>query len=224
MRVLVVEDEIDLLKVLARALREAGYAVDEAADGDDALAKAVTWEYDAVVLDLMLPELDGSEVLRRLRRKKKTPVLILSARDTVQDRVGGLDLGADDYLTKPFSFEILLARIRAVGRRGPIAHPVILRVQDLTIDETTRTVARGTRRIQLTRTEYALLLLLARNADRVVTRDTLIEKVWGHTAEIESNTLDAFMRLLRNKLEGLRESKLLQTVRGVGYCLRSGRN
>jgi two-component system response regulator MprA len=147
---------------------------------------------------------------------------MLTARDADRDVITGLNLGADDYLTKPFSFEVLLARIRAVGRRGPIAQAVILQTRDLTLDETSREVTRGARRINLTRTEYSLLLLLLRNAGRVVTRDSIIEKVWGHSTEIESNTLDAFMRLLRTKLEAPGEAKLLQTVRGVGYCLRKG--
>jgi DNA-binding response OmpR family regulator len=145
---------------------------------------------------------------------------MLTARDDEQDVVTGLNLGADDYLTKPFSFEVLLARIRAVARRGPIAQSVFLEAGDLRVDETTREVRRGARQIVLTRTEYSLLVLLLRNSGRVVTRESIIEKVWGYDTEIESNTLDAFMRLLRSKLEVHGEAKLLQTVRGVGYRLR----
>jgi two-component system response regulator MprA len=146
---------------------------------------------------------------------------MLTARDAASDIVEGLDIGADDYLTKPFSFEVLLARVRAVGRRGPIPQAVVLEAAGLTIHLGTREVRRGTRKIELTRTEYAILELLMRNADRVLTRESLIESVWGGDSEIESNTLDAFVRLLRGKIEAAGESRVLRTVRGVGYCLRS---
>jgi len=192
-------------------------------NGIEALDIAQASPFDVIVLDVMLPGIDGFTVARRLREgRNRTPILMLTARDADQDVITGLNLGADDYLTKPFSFEILLARIRAVGRRGPIAQSVILQIGDLRLDETTREVMRGARRINLTRTEYSLLALLLRNAGRVVTRDSIIEKVWGYDTEIESNTLDAFVRLLRTKLEGRGDTKLLHTVRGVGYCLRLG--
>jgi DNA-binding response OmpR family regulator len=145
---------------------------------------------------------------------------MLTARDAPGDIVQGLDIGADDYITKPFSFEVLLARVRAVGRRGPIAQPVVLETGDLTIHLGSREVRRGSRKIELTRTEYAILEVLMRNSERVLTRDVLIESVWGADAEIESNTLDAFVRLLRGKIEAAGESRILRTVRGVGYCLR----
>src|SRR5271168_1760540 len=156
MRVLVIEDELDLLSVVARALREVGYAVDESSDGVDGLAKATTWDYDAVVLDMMLPRMDGAEFLRRLRRKHKTPVLILSARDTVKDRVGGLDLGADDYLTKPFALTELLARLQALIRRaaGKAAPQIV--VEDVVIDLRTRTVMQAGKGVELTAREFAI--------------------------------------------------------------------
>jgi DNA-binding response OmpR family regulator len=223
MDVLVVEDEIRMAELLRQGLEEEGFAVTVSRNGSEALSIAQTSPFDVIVLDVMLPGLDGFTVARRLRESSnRTPILMLTARDADQDVVSGLNLGADDYLTKPFSFEILLARIRAVGRRGPIPHSVIQQVGDLKLDETTREVTRRTRHINLTRTEYSLLLLLSRNAGRVVTRDSIIEKVWGYNTEIESNTLDAFVRLLRSKLEAPGESKLLYTVRGVGYCLRPG--
>jgi DNA-binding response OmpR family regulator len=223
MVVLVVEDDSRMAELLRQGLAEEGFAVTISGNGTEALSMAQASPFDVIVLDVMLPGIDGFTVARRLREaRNRTPILMLTARDADRDVITGLNLGADDYLTKPFSFEVLLARIRAVGRRGPIAHAVILQALDLTLDETSREVARGKRRINLTRTEYSLLLLLLRNAGRVVTRDTIIEKVWGYSAEIESNTLDAFVRLLRTKLEAPGEAKLLQTVRGVGYCLRKG--
>jgi two-component system, OmpR family, response regulator MprA len=221
MDVLVVEDEARMAELLRQGLEEEGFSVTVSRNGAEALGIAQTSTFDIIVLDVNLPGLDGFTVARRLREShNRTPILMLTARDADQDVIAGLNLGADDYLTKPFSFEILLARIRAVGRRGPIPHPVILEAGDLKVDETTREVTRGQRRIHLTRTEYSLLLLLLRNTGRVVTRDSIIEKVWGYDTEIESNTLDAFVRLLRSKLEAPGESKLLHTVRGVGYCLR----
>ena len=223
MNVLVVEDEVRMAELLRQGLEEEGFSVTVAGNGAAALDIAQTFPFDVIVLDVMLPGMDGFTVARRLRESRnRTPILMLTARDTNQDVIAGLNLGADDYVTKPFSFEILLARIRAVSRRGPIPQPVILEIGDLKVDETSREVTRGNRRITLTRTEYSLLLLLLRNAGRVVTRDTILEKVWGHDTDIESNTLDAFVRLLRAKLEQPGEAKLLHTVRGVGYSLRKG--
>lgn len=212
-----------MAELLRQGLEEEGFSVTVSRNGMEALGMAQASPFDVIVLDVMLPGMDGFTVAHRLRESRnRTPILMLTARDAEQDVIAGLNLGADDYLTKPFSFEILLARIRAVGRRGPIPQSVILQTGDLLLNETTREVARGKRRIHLTRTEYSLLLLLLRNAGRVVTRDSLIEKVWGHNTEIESNTLDAFVRLLRSKLEARGETKLLHTVRGVGYSLKEG--
>ncbi|HEY3836677.1 MAG TPA: response regulator transcription factor [Bryobacteraceae bacterium] len=221
MDVLLVEDEARMAELLRHGLEEEGISVTVTNNGAQAFGIAQSSPFDVIVLDVMLPGWDGFTVARRLRESQnRTPILMLTARDAQQDVVNGLNIGADDYLTKPFSFEILLARIRAVSRRGPISQPVILNVGNLTLDETTREVARGRRSIHLTRTEYAILLLLLRNAGRVVTRNSILEKVWGHDTEVENNTLDAFMRLLRSKLEQPGEDKLLHTVRGVGYSLR----
>jgi DNA-binding response OmpR family regulator len=189
-------------------------------EGRIALSMALAAEFDLIILDVMLPGLNGFDIARSLRgQSNATPILMLTARDAAADVVRGLDLGADDYLTKPFSFDVLFARVRAVSRRGPIAQPVSLEVAGLTLNPATREVCRGARRIDLTRTEYAILELLMRNAGRVVTRDSLIERVWGGESDIESNTLDAFVRLLRGKVEESGRPRLIRTVRGVGYTL-----
>lgn len=222
MQVLVVEDEQRMAELLRQGLEEEGHSVVLAADGRDGLAMAESHAFDAIVLDVMLPGLDGFTVVRKLRAaRNQTPVLMLTARDASQDAIRGLDSGADDYVAKPFAFEVLIARLRAVSRRGPIAQPVPLRAADLTLNPASREVMRGPRRILLTRTEYSLLELLMKRAGRVVPRETLIESVWGFDSEVRSNTLDAFIRLLRDKVDGVDESKLIQTVRGVGYCLRA---
>jgi DNA-binding response OmpR family regulator len=190
-------------------------------DGREGLGMAESGSFDVIVLDLMLPGIDGLSIARRLRaQRNQTPILMLTARDTTADIVGGLDVGADDYLTKPFSLDVLLARVRAVGRRGPVSQPVCLQVAGLSLNQASRDVQRGARAISLTRTEYLILELLMRHAGRVVTRDTLIETVWGVDADIESNTLDVFVRLLRSKVEAPGEARLIHTVRGVGYMLR----
>jgi DNA-binding response OmpR family regulator len=221
MKILVVEDERRMADLLRQGLQEDGHVVTLAYDGRDGLAIAEPGGFDLIVLDVMLPAITGLEVASRLRsRRDRTPILMLTARDAPADIVRGLDTGADDYLTKPFSFEVFLARVRAVGRRGPVAQPVVLESAGLTLHLGTREVLRGTRKIELTRTEYAILEILMRNANRVLTRDALIESVWGGDSEIESNTLDAFVRLLRGKIEAAGESRVLRTVRGVGYCLR----
>jgi DNA-binding response OmpR family regulator len=220
-RILVVEDERRMAELLRQALSEEGHSVVVASDGKEGLSVAVGGPFDLLVLDVMLPGLDGFTVAQRLRdRQIQTPILMLTARDANQDIINGLNLGADDYLTKPFSLDVLFARVRAVARRGPIPQPVTLRFADLTMNLSTRDVARAGREIALTRTEYSILELLMRNADRVISRDHLIESVWGVAADIENNTLDAFLRLLRTKLEQPGEAKLLQTVRGIGYCMR----
>jgi DNA-binding response OmpR family regulator len=220
-RILVVEDERRMAELLREGLSEEGHSVTTAFDGREGLSLAETCAFDLIVLDVMLPRMDGFAIARRLRaQRNKTPILMLTARDASEDIVEGLDLGADDYLTKPFSFEVLFARVRAVGRRGPIPRSVSLQVADLTLNPGTREVRRGERPIVLTRTEFSILELLLRNAGRVVSRETLIDSVWGGDSEIESNTLDAFVRLLRAKIESPGEPKLIHTVRGVGYSLR----
>jgi two-component system response regulator MprA len=221
MQVLVVEDERRMAELLRQGLEEEGHSVVLAGNGRDGLAMAESHPFDAIVLDVMLPGLDGFSVARKLRAaRNQTPILMLTARDATHDMVEGLNLGADDYLVKPFSFEVLLARLRAVSRRGTIAQPPILRVADLTLNPSAHEVARGGRRIALTRTEYGLLELLMKRAGRVVTRENLIESVWGFDSNVRSNTLDAFIRLLRDKVDTDADAKLIQTVRGVGYCMR----
>jgi DNA-binding response OmpR family regulator len=222
MRVLIVEDERAMAELLKRGLEEENHRAALAFDGVQGLELAKTYEFDAIVLDLMLPRVDGFEVARRLRHGgNQTPILILTARDAVPDIVKGLDLGADDYLTKPFSFEVFLARLRTVARRGSAPRPTCLRVADLTLDPGSRQALRGRREIRLSPTEYRLLELLMRKAGRVVTRTAIVEAVWGLENDVEENTLDAFVRLLRGKVDKGFSPKLIQTVRGIGYCLRA---
>lgn len=190
-------------------------------DGEEALGYANSSQFDVILLDLNLPKLDGTAVARRLRQRgSRVPILMLTARDSVRDVVSGLNLGADDYLTKPFSFEVLVARIRAIGRRGPIAHPVRLTLADLVLETETREVRRGNARINLTAREYSLLELLLRHAGRPVSRKTILESIWGFASDVEENTLEAFVRLLRNKVDLPFDVKLIHTVRGIGYCMR----
>ena len=220
MRLLVVEDEHKMAELLRQGLAEEGHSVTVATEGRQGLAMAEAAEFDLIILDVMLPGFSGFEIAQRLRAKRnQTPILMLTARDATDDVVKGLDLGADDYLTKPFSFEVLVARVRALGRRGPIPVPVLLKVAGLTVNQGTRGVSRGGRKIALTRKEYSILELLMRNGGRVVTRDALIAGVWGNDSEIESNTLDAFVRLLRGKVEEPGKPRLIRTIRGVGYSL-----
>jgi DNA-binding response OmpR family regulator len=223
MRILVVEDEVKMAEVLRQGLSEEGHSVVVAHEGREAVSIADAGSFDLILLDVMLPGIDGFTIARRLRAQRdQTPILMLTARDAVADVVEGLNLGADDYLTKPFSLDVLFARVRAVGRRGPIPQPVCLQAADLSVNQGTREVRRGSRAINLTRTEYSILELFMRNAGRVVTRELLIETIWGGNSDIESNTLDAFVRLLRSKIEQRDEPKLIHTVRGIGYCLRTG--
>jgi len=222
MRVLIVEDERAMAELLKKGLEEENHRAALAFDGLRGLELARTYEFDAIVLDLMLPRVDGFEVARRLRSAgNQTPILILTARDSVPDIVKGLDLGADDYLTKPFSFEEFLARLRTVARRGSAPRPTCLRVADLTLDPASRQALRGRREIRLSPTEYRLLESLMRRAGRVVTRTAIVEAVWGLENDVEENTLDAFVRLLRGKVDKGFSPKLIQTVRGIGYCLRA---
>lgn len=220
MQVLVVEDETRMAELLRRGLEEEGHSVVVASTGRDAVSVASAGRFDAIVLDVMLPLGDGFAVTRTLREaRNQTPILLLTARDAMEDIVRGLDLGADDYLTKPFSFEILLARLRAVSRRGAIPRPARLQAADLTLDPASRDITRGSRRIPLTRTEFSLLELLMRRAGSVVPRSVMIETVWGFDSDVENNTLDVFMRLLRSKVDSPADRKLIHTVRGVGYSL-----
>jgi DNA-binding response OmpR family regulator len=220
MQILVIEDEQRMASLLKRGLTEEGHNVVVARDGVAGFEIAGAGQFDVIVLDMMVPRMDGLTVASRLRAaKNQTPILALTAKDSAADIVRGLDAGADDYLTKPFSFEVLLARLRAVSRRGVIPQPVRLQLEDLTLDPATRRVTRGPDDLTLTPREFSLLELLLRNAGRVVRRETILESVWGFDCDVNENTLEAFVRLLRLKVD-TREPKLIHTVRGVGYTLR----
>jgi DNA-binding response OmpR family regulator len=220
-KLLVVEDEPRLLELLRRGLTEEGHNVTCAADGAEGWELAHAYEFDAIVLDIMLPKMNGFDVAKKLRQERiVTPVLMLTAKDSVPDVVRGLDSGADDYLTKPFTFNELLARLRALQRRSTSRPQNRLKVGDLVLDPESREVSRAGVPITLTRTEYSLLERLMYRAGKVVPRNTLIEAVWGFDREIEENTLDAFVRLLRHKVDREGLPKLILTVRGVGYMIR----
>lgn len=219
-RILVVEDDARIAAALRRTLAYEGYEVETAGDGRAGLAAAAARLPDLVVLDLMLPELDGLEVCRRLRAGGDVPILVLTARDAVGDRVEGLDAGADDYLVKPFANEELLARIRALLRRAVPHHSEVLRFADVELDGGARQVRRGGRSLSLTVLEFSLLEHFLRNARLVLTRSQLREAVWGIDLATASNVVDVYVRYLRGKLEAAGEPRLLQTVRGVGYVLR----
>lgn len=220
MRVLLVEDYEPLRKSLEQGLGEAGYALDVAADGEEGLWYALGNDYDVIILDLMLPVVDGLSILRKLRaRKKDAPVLILTARDTVQDRVAGLDCGADDYLVKPFAFEELLARVRALVRRNYNKKTSQIVVEDLRIDLNTQQVYRGDRLIGLTAREYRLLEYLAVRAGEIVSRTDIWEHVYEFNSSAASNVVDVYVGYLRKKLQSEGEPSLLHTVRGRGYLL-----
>jgi DNA-binding response OmpR family regulator len=223
MRILVVEDERKVASFIRQGLEEEGHAVEVAGDGEAALELILDDRpYDLIVLDVMLPRRDGFKVLAALREQRiQSPVLLLTARDTVRDKVFGLDLGADDYLTKPFAFEEFLARVRALLRRGAGAPAPVLRVADLALDPATREVLRGGRRITLTAREYALLEYFLRNAGRVLTRPMIAEHVWGLDFDTETNIIDVYVGYLRRKLDAGGEPPLLHTVRGAGYVLKA---
>ena len=221
MKLLIVEDEARMADLLRKGLAEEGHTVTCASDGAEGLELGRSYAFDVIILDVMMPKLSGYELAKRLRTEKvRTPILMLTAKDAVPDIVRGLDLGADDYMTKPFSFDELVARLRAVQRRALAAEDTSLRVGDLVLDPAGREVQRGRQRIALTRTEYNLLERLIYRAGKVVSRRALIESVWGFDREIEENTLDAFMHLLRGKIDAPGRPKLIHTVRGVGYMIR----
>lgn len=220
MHILIIEDTKNLVQMLRMALEERGHSVTVAFDGTMGLAHIESSDFDAVILDLMLPKIDGLEVIRRMRASNNaTPVLALTARDTVHDIIAGLDEGFDDYLTKPFAVAELMARLRAIVRRQTPQKRPLLQVADLILDPVSNEVRRGGETINLTRTEHLLLEYLMRRVDAVLTRSALIERVWGHDAEIEENTLETFIRTLRTKVDANRDPKLIHTVRGVGYRL-----
>jgi two-component system copper resistance phosphate regulon response regulator CusR len=220
MRLLLVEDEKKLSDLVARALRAESYAVDVAEDGPAGWSLVESYEYDLIILDLMLPGLSGAELLKRIRRKNQTvPILILTARDATEEKVRNFEAGADDYLTKPFAFAELVMRVKALLRRGPVARSSVLRVGDLEVDRLTQQVRRGGRRIELTPKEYALLEYLAANPGRVFSRTMIIEHVWDQSFEGLTNIVDVYVRHLRAKVDDPYPVKLIRTVRGVGYGL-----
>jgi two-component system, OmpR family, response regulator len=221
MKVLVVEDELKMASLLLRGFRKNGDAADVARTGEDAVWMAGAADYDAIVLDVMLPGMDGFETLAGLREQGRwTPVLMLTARDAVEDRIAGLDVGADDYLTKPFSFAELLARLRAIVRRGPVERPTILEVGDLRVDPATRQAWRGTTEIELTAREFALLEAFMRRPGEVLSRDHLLEQAWDMGYDNRSNVVAVYVNYLRDKIDRPFGANSLTTVRGAGYRLR----
>jgi DNA-binding response OmpR family regulator len=223
MRILVVEDEKKLAGFIRRALREDGHAVDLSHDGEEGALLALGGDYDAMILDLQLPRKDGISVLRDLRaRKNPTPVIVLTARDTLKDRIRGLDEGADDYLTKPFALDELRARVRAMLRRGQGSSASLLAYGDLTMNLLDRRVSRGERKMTLTPREFSLLEYFLRNPERVLTRTAIAEHVWDYNFEWKSNIVDVFVNGVRKKIEEKGEPRLIQTVRGAGYVLKKG--
>ncbi|MGE3151044.1 MAG: response regulator [Nitrospiraceae bacterium] len=222
MRILVIEDEAKVGSFIKRALEEESYAVDLCADGAQGLDLALSGSYDLVIVDLMVPSLPGLEIVKRLRKEKITsPVLILTALSQVDQKVKGLDAGADDYLTKPFAIDELLARVRALLRRGPTDAVGILQVDDLILNPATREVTRGDHRLDLTAKEYALLEYLLRNSGRVLTRPMIAEHVWNLDFDTFTNVIDVYVNYLRNKVDKGRPRKLIHTVRGSGYVLKA---
>jgi heavy metal response regulator len=221
-RLLVVEDESKVASFIKKGLEEEGYAVDLAADGELGLAMALERVHDLIILDIRLPKMDGLQVLQTLRQDKiTTPVLLLTVRATIEDKVLGLDAGADDYLTKPFAFQELVARVRALLRRRAETEPTVLQVGDLSLDPARRTVTRGGVKIDLTAREFALLDYFMRNPGRVLTRTMIAEHVWDYSFDTSTNVIDVYVNYLRKKIDAEHEPKLLHTVRGVGYMLRA---
>ena len=221
MRILLVEDEPSLLKIIERRLKEEGYSVDSAKDGRMAENFINSVEYDCIILDIMIPIIDGLTLLRKMRLKKiSSPVLFLTAKDTIEDRVIGLDSGADDYLVKPFSFDELLARVRSLLRRQKESRDIILSIDDLKVNTIDREVKRGDKLIELTSKEYALLEFFLRNKNRVLTKHQIAEHVWNYNFEYNSNIVEVYVRYLRRKIDDDFKNKLIHTVRGGGYLFK----
>lgn len=226
-RILIIEDEKNLARFVELELKHEGYETAVHHNGRTGLEAALDEDWDAILLDLMLPELNGLEVCRRIRQVKDTPIIMMTARDSVIDRVSGLDHGADDYIVKPFAIEELLARLRALLRRIDIendknnAHQTMLTYRDLSIEKENRIVRRGDKIIELTKREYELLLTLMENINVVLARDVLLKKVWGYESEVETNVVDVYIRYLRNKIDVPGEDSYIQTIRGTGYVMRT---
>ena len=222
MRLLVVEDEKKVASFIKQGLEEEGYAVDVAWDGEKGLEMALDRVHDLLILDISLPKMDGLQVLKKLRQQRvNIPVLLLTVRATIEDKILGLDAGADDYLTKPFAFQELVARVRALLRRRAEAEPALLQVADLILDPARRVVSRGGEKIELTAKEFALLEYFMRNPGRVLTRTLMIEHVWNYDFDTMTNIIDVYVAYLRKKVDSGREPKLIHTVRGVGYVLKA---
>ncbi len=225
--ILIIEDEKNLARFVELELQHEGYKTECHYNGRTGLEAALNGDWDAILLDLMLPELNGLEVCRRIRQVKNTPIIMMTARDSVIDRVSGLDHGADDYIVKPFAIEELLARLRALLRRIDIesdknvVKQTTLTYRDLTIEKENRVVRRGNHVIELTKREYELLLILMENVNVVLSREVLLKNVWGYETEVETNVVDVYIRYLRNKIDVLGEESYIQTVRGTGYVMRS---
>lgn len=221
MRILIIEDEPSLLNILAKRLKEEGHTTDKAKDGKEGLNLARNTDYDFIILDIMLPSIDGLSILRTIRAEnKKTPVLLLTAKNSTEDKIEGLNLGADDYLTKPFSQDELIARIRAIQRRGFEKRQNILSIGDLTLNILTREVKRGNKNIELTQKEYSLLEYLLINKENVLTRSQIAEHLWNYNFEYNSNILEVYIRYLRRKIDDDHNVKLIHTIRGMGYVIR----
>lgn len=220
MRILIVEDEKKVAEFIARGLRAERYAVDVANDGTVGLQMALAYSYDLLIIDLMLPELSGTDLLRQIRRSNQNiPILVLTARDATAEKVENFEAGADDYLTKPFAFAELMVRVKALLRRGPISRASVLRVGDLEIDRLAQKVKRGGRRVELTAKEYSMLEYLTSNEGRVLSRTMILEHVWDQSFEGVTNIVDVYVRHLRSKVDDPFPVKLIRTVRGVGYCI-----
>ena len=220
MKILIVEDEKEIVRFLELELQHEGYETEARFDGRSGLDAALEGSYGLILLDVMLPELNGIEILRRLRREKDTPVILVTARDAVMDKVAGLDMGASDYITKPFHIEELLARVRAAVRKTQPKAGDLLTAGDIVLNTAERTVMRGDKEITLTKTQYDLLEYLVRNKNIVLTRDRLLTEVWGYQYAGDSNIVDVYVRYVRNRIHEAEGNKLIETVRGVGYVLR----
>lgn len=224
-RILLIEDEKNLARFIELELKHEGYEIKVSYDGREGLQFALDEEWDVVLLDLMLPSLNGLEVCRRLRQEKETPIIMITARDSVMDRVSGLDHGADDYIVKPFAIEELLARLRAVFRRIDVVEPKMqqfttYKFRDLCVEKESRIVKKSDKIIEVTKREYDLLLTLLENKNIVLTREVLLNKVWGYETEVETNVVDVYIRYLRNKIDNPGDESYIQTVRGTGYVMR----
>lgn len=219
--ILIVEDEPNISDFVKGELEYEGYDVCIKEDGREGLEEALRNEYDLIILDVMLPSMNGFEICRRLKREKQSPVIMLSAKDSVMDKVNGLQIGADDYIAKPFAIEELLARIEVVFRRQDSLNNSIVKFKDIVINKSSRSVKRNGNEISLTNKEYELLMILVDNKDKVVTREELLEKIWGYGYEPETNVTDVYVRYLRTKLNNENKEEYIQTVRSVGYIMRS---